>query len=126
MHETACCRSRRRDTFVGRARVLRGSATYRPVSKRVIGSRVDCSDWDRRADLALFLTQEIFFEKSTCTLKGFCQIQFVSCETRVSLAGAWETSRVLEVLSTRVALAALRGKPSPVAALVLARMEMSK
>lgn len=35
----------------------------------------------------------------------------------------WSTARITEVLGTRVAMSALRGKPCPVAARVLARIE---
>lgn len=39
------------------------------------------------------------------------------------MACAWSRTKVLEVLATRVAMAAMCGKPQPVAALVLARIE---
>jgi hypothetical protein len=46
-----------------------------------------------------------------------------SNNNRSNVAGAWPMARVLEVLGTRVAMSAMRGKPSPVAAAVLARLE---
>jgi hypothetical protein len=47
----------------------------------------------------------------------------ISRTNRNSMPGAWPMARVLEVLGTRVAMSAIRGKPSPVAATVLARLE---
>lgn len=38
----------------------------------------------------------------------------------------WSTAKVLEVLGTRVAMSAMGGKPNPVAARVLERLESSK
>lgn len=45
---------------------------------------------------------------------------------RSNIPGSWPPAKVLEVLATRVAIAAIRGEPSPVAALVIQRMEGSK
>lgn len=41
----------------------------------------------------------------------------------VTLPGSWPWSKVVEVLGTRVAMSAMRGKPSPVAAAVLLKLE---
>jgi hypothetical protein len=43
-----------------------------------------------------------------------------------TLCGAWERERVLAVLATRVAMAAMRGRVQPMAATVLARIEAAQ
>lgn len=40
-----------------------------------------------------------------------------------AMVGAWSTDRILSVLGRKVAMAAMGGRPQPVAALVVARIE---